>query len=576
MALKKISGSMIAANTITGDDVANGTISTTDLGADVVLGFPSPTANTIIYPGDDTAADPAGSQTITITGNNFDTNTYLIIDSTIVNPSAVNTTSLSFTSPAKAAGSYLVFVVNPDGAVAIIAPGIQYSTMPAFSTAAGSVANNYEYATLTASVAANSDSNVVYTTTSGDLPSGVTLASNGALTGTLPTVASPTTYSFTVSAIDAENQSADRTFSITVHPDAVTWSAPANNSSYTLPTGTAITALDLDATSAAGKAITYSAVGLPTGLSVSGNTIVGTPSTAGSFSANVVATANVTNKTANVVLSYTVEVPVAFAATGGTITTVNGYTYHTFTSNGTFAVTDTEGAVTVDYLVVAGGGGGGGTDGNGVAGGGAGGYRSSTFTPSIGDYQVIVGAGGTGGAAGGSAGSAGANSSVFGTTSAGGGGGGGRYAGPSSGGSGGGSEPFNNTPGSGNVPSVSPAQGYAGGSAPATTVTGRPGGGGGGAGGVGTNGVATKAGNGGIGRQWLDGNYYAGGGGGGINSSTAGQQGVGVHGGATAIYAGSASANSGTGGGGAGAGGGNSSIPGGNGGSGIVIIRYPA
>ena len=45
-------------------------------------------------------------------------------------------------------------------------------------------------------------------------------------------------------------------------------------------------------------------------------------------------------------------------ATGGTITTVGLYKYHTFTSGGTFAVTG--GAGDIDYLVVAGGGGGGG------------------------------------------------------------------------------------------------------------------------------------------------------------------------------------------------------------------------
>ena len=49
----------------------------------------------------------------------------------------------------------------------------------------------------------------------------------------------------------------------------------------------------------------------------------------------------------------------AFSATGGTITTSGSYTYHTFTSSGTF--TPTKAGKSVDILVVAGGSGGGGS-----------------------------------------------------------------------------------------------------------------------------------------------------------------------------------------------------------------------
>jgi hypothetical protein len=49
-------------------------------------------------------------------------------------------------------------------------------------------------------------------------------------------------------------------------------------------------------------------------------------------------------------------------ATGGTITCCGDYKIHTFTSDGTFCVSNAgnpAGSTTVDYLVVAGGGGGG-------------------------------------------------------------------------------------------------------------------------------------------------------------------------------------------------------------------------
>ena len=66
------------------------------------------------------------------------------------------------------------------------------------------------------------------------------------------------------------------------------------------------------------------------------------------------------------------------------------------------------------------------------------------------------------------------------------------------------------------------------------------GGGGGGAGGVGGNGGATLGGNGGVGMQWVDGQFYSGGGGGGAgadgNNGGVGGNGGGGHGDWNAVY----------------------------------------
>jgi hypothetical protein len=48
------------------------------------------------------------------------------------------------------------------------------------------------------------------------LPAGLSLAANGLLTGTVTGIESETTYSFTIEAIDAENQDSPRSFSITI------------------------------------------------------------------------------------------------------------------------------------------------------------------------------------------------------------------------------------------------------------------------------------------------------------------------------------------------------------------------
>ena len=84
-------------------------------------------------------------------------------------------------------------------------------------------------------------------------------------------------------------------------------------------------------------------------------------------------------------------------ATGGTVTTSGNYKIHTFTSSGTFEVTNVGDSASVDYLVVAGGGaGGGGYDGNGGSGaGGAGGYLTSSLDVSAQSYSITVGAGGS-------------------------------------------------------------------------------------------------------------------------------------------------------------------------------------
>ena len=282
------------------------------------------------------------------------------------------------------------------------------------------------------------------------------------------------------------------------------------------------------------------------------------------------------------------------AATGGTITTTGDFKIHTFTSSGTFTVSDagnSSGSNTVDYLVIAGGGGAG---AYGAGGGGAGGYRFSNGTASgsysagpspLGAsalpvsaqaYPITVGGGGAGGddspAVSGSPGS----NSVFSTiTSAGGGkGAGGTNPRPAgSGGSGGGGDRDNTAGGSGNTPSVSPSQGNNGG----TGIFAAPnygGGGGGGASAVGGNGSSSTAGNGGDGlaSSITDSSVTRGGGGGGgtFSSASGGTGGSGGGGSQAPDNGGAGTANTG------GGGGSNVSTGGvaGAGGSGIVVIRY--
>jgi hypothetical protein len=270
-----------------------------------------------------------------------------------------------------------------------------------------------------------------------------------------------------------------------------------------------------------------------------------------------------------------------FNAEGGTLVTANGYNTHTFTASGNITFTKTG---TIEYLVVAGGGGGG--NGNGAGGGGAGGYLTATgFAVNSGTFTVTVGAGGAGGDQTTSQrrnGYRGSNSILFGAiTAIQGGGGAGISTDTFNGGSGGGGSGYGYTSTGG---TGIPGQGNNGGAGRPFSGGTQSGGGGGGGAATAGNSATTADGTGAAGGAGLISSIsganvtYAGGGGGGVGG--AGGSGGGGNGAAGFTSTG----NPGTvnRGGGGGAGGQNDSAPtgqtfmqGGNGGSGIVIIRYP-
>lgn len=272
---------------------------------------PSPKITGFVYPGDDTAAAPAGGQTILINGINFESGCVVYIDNAVVSPVVfISSTQLSFTSPAKATGTYSLYVINPDGSSALALPGIQYSGVPDWSTAAGSLGTPYETNAFNTTLVATADSAVTYAVAPGNtLPANLTLGSStGSLSGTIPVTNNDTTYTFSVRATDAENQDTDRQFNLTYKVDVVTWDAPANASSYNWMAGTA-NSVSLSATSAAGKSVSFAVQtgSLPANVTLSGNLISGTPNTAQSNTAVVLrATAADTNRFADRTLYFTV------------------------------------------------------------------------------------------------------------------------------------------------------------------------------------------------------------------------------------------------------------------------------
>lgn len=254
-------------------------------------------------------------------------------------------------------------------------------------------------------------------------------------------------------------------------------------------------------------------------------------------------------------------------ATGGTITTIGDYKYHTFNSSSTFTVTQKANSAAealyggLDILLVAGGGGGGQVNSGGQGGGGAGGHLVVTdYTAySAQGYSISIGGGG-------GANTSGSNTTGFSQTAIAGGRGAREGTSGGAGGSGGGC--FYGyggcTPGAGTA-----GQGYRGGYGQDTSCW--PGGGGGGASQVGFSNSGSTPGAGGAGLAWLDGTTRAGGGGGGsaCSGGAGGAGGGGNGGGGYGSTAGSGTTNTGGGGGGGDYGG-----AAGSGGSGVVIVRY--
>jgi hypothetical protein len=143
------------------------------------------------------------------------------------------------------------------------------------------------------------------------LPTGLSISSStGVISGTASTAG---TYHVTLKGTDSTGPSGSATFTWTVGsaaPNTVTVTNPGSQSGKVA----AAVSLQIQATdSASGQTLTYSAAGLPAGLSIGSTTglISGTPSTAGSNSVTVTAT-DTTGASGSASFTFTIA-----AATGG-------------------------------------------------------------------------------------------------------------------------------------------------------------------------------------------------------------------------------------------------------------------
>jgi len=216
-----IGTTQIDDDAVTNAKIANESItingSAVNLGGSVTVGETKPTISSI------SPSVIENTQTsVTIAGTNFvSVPTVEAIGSTgaIVRADEVSFTSSTsivakFTLPID--GTYFVRVENNDGnAVRSSSALLTVSDAPAWTTSAGSLGSNAAGSSVSYTVAATNATS--FAVQSGSLPGGVSLnTSTGAITGTESGATAETTYSFTIRATDAQGQTADRAFSITI------------------------------------------------------------------------------------------------------------------------------------------------------------------------------------------------------------------------------------------------------------------------------------------------------------------------------------------------------------------------
>jgi len=175
---------------------------------------------------------PASATTINITGTNFVTVPiveFIKTDGSITRPNSVsftNATTLSV-NVTLATGAYHVRIENPDGNAGRSTNNIiTASTAPSFSTSAGSLGSVAAGDSVSIDVDGSSDSTVAFSETTSVLTSNANTpaatmnlslnSSTGVISGTAPSPTSETTYNFTLRLTDAESQTVDRAFSITI------------------------------------------------------------------------------------------------------------------------------------------------------------------------------------------------------------------------------------------------------------------------------------------------------------------------------------------------------------------------
>ena len=216
-----ITTTQIDDDAVTNAKIANESItingSAVNLGGSVTVGETKPTISSIspsVIENTQTSVTIAGTNFVSVPTVEAINSTGAIVRADEVSFSSSTSIVAKFTLPVD--GTYFVRVENNDGnAVRSSSALLTVSDAPAWTTSAGSLGSNAAGSSVSYTVAATNATS--FAVQSGSLPGSVSLnTSTGAITGTESGATSETTYSFTIRATDAQGQTADRAFSITI------------------------------------------------------------------------------------------------------------------------------------------------------------------------------------------------------------------------------------------------------------------------------------------------------------------------------------------------------------------------
>ena len=125
MALTRISGALVRTDTVTNDNIADGSIISSNFSEEA--GGPAPASAVPISIAYLSGNATSAGETVTLTGSEFVVGTTIMISNTVASVVTVsNTTTLSFTSPDLPSGTYIGYIINPDSSMRII-PGLNYA-----------------------------------------------------------------------------------------------------------------------------------------------------------------------------------------------------------------------------------------------------------------------------------------------------------------------------------------------------------------------------------------------------------------------------------------------------------------
>jgi len=219
--------------------------------------------------------------TITVNGSNFQSgatvyivgaavsNTDRALTTTVVNASQVTAATNAAAVNYVGGASFDVKLVNASGLSTTLAAAGAVDRDPTWTTSAGNVGTVYDSArgsvsTIATLVATDAESTAVtYAITSGALPTGVSLnTSTGVIsrTGTISAEASDTTYTFSVTPTSNGQDGVARSFNIVVKAPAIVSFTSTGSNTWTVPTGLSAVQVLMVAGGGAGGCSTTNAI----------------------------------------------------------------------------------------------------------------------------------------------------------------------------------------------------------------------------------------------------------------------------------------------------------------------------